>query len=92
MNKKTIIYDPMITSLPDVYSQSSNKRQILLLCCDGIYEKLSMKQIATRLKLTYFKNKLYKNVSNVMAEDLVEYAFESGSKDNLSCYVILLDE
>ena len=82
---------PFVTHLPDMYNYKiTSKMKFIIMACDGLWDVLS-NQEATNFVIAsaYNKNKKLKENINI-AQLLVEYAYNKGSTDNISCYVIFL--
>ncbi|AYV86662.1 MAG: phosphatase 2C [Sylvanvirus sp.] len=71
-----------VVSTPDIYTWSIPDESRLLVCCDGIFEKLSNEQVIRFLHALVTLNPGMSPKDQML--HLVEYALESGSKDNMT--------
>lgn len=62
--------------------------QILVICCDGMFEKLTYAQVAECI----WERRLAGDAPAEAAKAAVRKSFESGSTDNISCVLVYLRE
>lgn len=66
--------------------ERTSRDEYLVLCCDGVWDVLSTKQVADLIR----KNPTH--TPEKMARVIVDTAYRKLSTDNLSCIVIALDK
>ena len=82
-------YKNMITAVPTITETRLSPCDIIILCCDGVYEPVCMddEKVLSIVTESLAKNK--KNCAKA-AEALVNAALEAGSTDNCSAIVVQL--
>ena len=86
----------VVISTPDIISINyKNTFDFILLGCDGIFDKLSNKDISlivfTTLKNAVVNSKPYNKFLNKVTINIMKEAISKGSKDNLSCIFLCCD-
>ena len=85
-----------VISTPDIVSINyKNTFDFILLACDGIFDKLSNKDISlivfSTLKNEVVNSKPYNKFLNKVTVNIMKEAIIKGSKDNLSCIFLCCD-
>lgn len=77
-----------VIAIPDVTNEIMYEGDILLVCCDGLFEQLSRQEVAAFV---------YKKMRGDCATDpakavvaLLDHVLDQGSKDNMSCICICM--
>ena len=82
-----------VIALPDIHTIDCVSGEKLLIMCDGLVEKCTNEQVVqfVEAELTKQHSAPHKDPAVIM-ERLIDYSLEKGSKDNMSCMLVLLEE
>lgn len=81
--------DQKVIALPDIRTALAARGDWLLVCCDGLFERLTNDQVAE------YVNKgleIYGNDPAGAAKYLIDKSFGAGSQDNMSAVIVLFQD
>eukprot|EP00756_Hemistasia_phaeocysticola_P026289 Hpha_TRINITY_DN16052_c3_g2::TRINITY_DN16052_c3_g2_i3::g.119404::m.119404/K04461/PPM1B, PP2CB; protein phosphatase 1B len=84
--------DHKVIAVPDIKTTEAEKGDVLLLCCDGVFESdvFSNKSLVSFMWDRYDQSPS-KDLARIAGE-VTEAAINRGSKDNISCLLVQLGE
>ena len=79
-----------ISCCPDFITRARDATtdEFIIICCDGVWDVISNEAC-----VRFVRTRLQAGISDleVISGDLLEYCLENGSKDNMTCIIVLLD-
>ena len=86
----------LIISTPDIIEIDINSKiDFIFIGCDGIYNKLSNKEITeiifSSVKLCITSNVPYSQMLQVIGSNIISKAIDKGSRDNLSLIILVMN-
>ena len=79
-----------ISCCPDfiIRERDATTDEFIIICCDGVWDVISNEAC-----VRFVRTRLQAGISDleVISGDLLEYCLENGSKDNMTCIIVLLD-
>lgn len=76
-----------VTCIPDITYHEAKQNDMIILCCDGVFEGNFTSDNVANLALAQISNEDLAIVSS----KIIDMAIEMGSKDNISCTVVILN-
>lgn len=81
--------EQMVICEPDLFTDRSiAKGDVLILACDGIFEKLSFEQVASFVHTSIYNKNIDPRQTCI---DLINYSLELGSGDNMSVVIVKIN-
>ncbi|GAB5366895.1 hypothetical protein AAMO2058_001183100 [Amorphochlora amoebiformis] len=80
-----------VTAIPDITNEIIYQGDTLLLCCDGLFEQLSREALAKCVHDSFKNSRLASDPALAVAS-LLDYVLQQGSKDNMSCICIRMQD
>lgn len=77
--------DQKVIPVPDVTEFEAEEGDILLICCDGLFEQLTNDEVGNFVYKQLTESKFKDPAQSLMG--LLDYSLERGSKDNMSAMV-----
>lgn len=88
-NTKLPAQQQKVISLPDITELVADESDEILLCCDGLFEKLTTEQVAAFIHCAgELDDTRYKREPSRICSMLLDYSLAIGSKDNMSAMLI----
>lgn len=86
----------LITSFPDIIEiDIKNDMDFILIGCDGIFDKLSNKDITLiilqTVKQCILRKTSYNSMLTIIGRNIINNAIDNGSRDNLSLILIIMN-
>ncbi|GMH98207.1 hypothetical protein TrST_g3727 [Triparma strigata] len=89
-NKDLDASKQQISCCPDFITRERDTTtdEFIIICCDGVWDVISNEAC-----VRFVRTRLQAGISDleVISGDLLEYCLENGSKDNMTCIIVLLD-
>lgn len=88
-NPELPYHQQKVIAVPDITNEIMYEGDILLICCDGLFEQLSREAVSARI----FKTLKAGEEDPAMAVvSLLDYVLGRGSKDNMSCICVSMQD
>ena len=86
---------PEVTHKPDIYDYNLLDYKFIVMGCDGLYDVLSNQDIVdfvlNQIEPNNYKDNYTTRSKNNIATKLINFAFKSGSQDNITAIIIFLE-
>jgi len=76
-----------VVAIPDITKVTAEPGDMLLLCCDGIFEKMTNDDVA---EFVYEEEQKFQSDPGVVLQNLLEQSLQRGSKDNMTALMVCL--
>lgn len=77
-----------VIAVPTICRTTCDRHEWLLLCCDGVFERLTVDRVLARVGESL---RTFARDPARVVNDLVEFALGSGSRDNLTAMLVLFE-